>query len=523
MTFDEYAKVHHEIPYIFEIANCDKRLVYFGARHTNDSADPEFEQIEQKLTELKPQLVLVEGRRQLSDQKEKVLEYLKSKDRNKIIKDGGEPDFTIKLAAEARVDVESPEPKLSDEINDLIEHSFDKYDIFAFYIYRGMSGYNVPSDSDLFDKYLKSWINYFKTATNWGGFDYSTANIERAGKKIWGDKVKLSDSDQSRFDPVFARSNTISNKIAIQSSLFRDKFITQQIAEAMKNYDRIFIVYGASHAVMQEPALRAIINTMNRFASPDRISSSQNFDYEYFGDYDTQQMTSFAEVQESDLQKILAFLSVETPKTKYIYKIFPTLIEKQQADPNHSVSHACARVEKRAIYRVLGPEMEVLSFPHELVHLVAHDISSHYKWRIELDTFDGGKQETILEMSSTSFLQEGLAILIDELVFGNKLREAGEYRFIDEWVRYNQDKNDLKPHDLFEIHKSSEQSPLFATPICASFCKFLVEKYGLEKFMVVYKISSELNSEDKNIKIIEDEYQKSIKSLEKKWRFKVLA
>jgi hypothetical protein len=256
----------------------------------------------------------------------------------------------------------------------------------------------------------------------------------------------------------------------------------------------------------------------NAPTTTEKVSSSKNFDYEYFGDYSEQQTADFAEVQESDLQKILTYLNVETPKVKYKYKIFPTLIEKQRADPNHSVSHACARVDERAIYRVLGPEMEQLSFPHELVHLVAHDIAPQYKWEVELDTYNGKKYKKTIEFDSTSFLQEGLAILIDELVFGNKLREAGEYHYIDDWVRHNTDKTDLKPHDILDFYKSCAQPPLFATPICASFCKFLVEKYGMEKFMQVYRASSELNTEKENIRVLEKTYNEDIDFLEDEWK-----
>ena len=51
MTYGEYTKLHHEVPYIFEIDKEDKKLTYFGSRHTHDPSDPMFGQIEERFKE----------------------------------------------------------------------------------------------------------------------------------------------------------------------------------------------------------------------------------------------------------------------------------------------------------------------------------------------------------------------------------------------------------------------------------------------------------------------------------------
>lgn len=257
MSFVDYTKIRHDIPYIFEINAHDKKLVYFGSDHTKDPSNPMFDQIEEKFKQLTPQIVFIEGRRQLTQRKSETIEYIKTKNRADVIKEGGEPFFTLKLATEAGIEFESLEPELCDEVKLLLEKGFDKNDIFATYVYRGMSGYVQPAGGDTFEKYLDRWINYFKTATNWDEFDYSRNNLERTGKNIWGDNVKLSDLVQDRFDPVFSKNKTVSNKIIEQSSIFRDKFIVKKITEAIDKYTRILVVYGASHAVMQESAIRS--------------------------------------------------------------------------------------------------------------------------------------------------------------------------------------------------------------------------------------------------------------------------
>ncbi len=47
-------------------------------------------------------------------------------------------------------------------------------------------------------------------------------------------------------------------RVVEASSLFRDRNIVIEIAKTLETHNRIFVVYGASHAVMEEPALRKL-------------------------------------------------------------------------------------------------------------------------------------------------------------------------------------------------------------------------------------------------------------------------
>jgi hypothetical protein len=245
--------------------------------------------------------------------------------------------------------------------------------------------------------------------------------------------------------------------------------------------------------------------------------SSDNFDYEFYGHYRKDHVSDFVNTQEDDIAKISNFLGLKKVHARFKYKVYPTIGEKRKADPYHSGSYACARFGEKTIYRVLGDGMPNLSFPHEIVHLVMHQISPTYYWEVELDTFDGKKKKKVIAMDSTSYLQEGIALLIDELVFNNKLREAGEYRFLDEWVHYNKGKHDIHIKDQIDFYEFCACNPIHGTPMCGSFCMYLVKKYGLSKFLELYKGSSELLKKEKNILLIESAYGKSLDKLEKEW------
>ena len=51
---------------------------------------------------------------------------------------------------------------------------------------------------------------------------------------------------------------TTINEISRQSSYYRDAYIVKEIASTLKSYNRILIIYGWSHAIMQERALNQI-------------------------------------------------------------------------------------------------------------------------------------------------------------------------------------------------------------------------------------------------------------------------
>lgn len=52
---------------------------------------------------------------------------------------------------------------------------------------------------------------------------------------------------------------TVLNQVARATSQYRDAFMVSEIAKALETHKKIFVVFGASHAVMQEPALRELI------------------------------------------------------------------------------------------------------------------------------------------------------------------------------------------------------------------------------------------------------------------------
>jgi hypothetical protein len=113
---------------------------------------------------------------------------------------------------------------------------------------------NVPD----FKKFTEKARQKFEDMTQWEDFDYSYENAMAVFKEEIG-----MDIDENTDIPVKqyispGKENTI-KKISLLSWELRDAKIVETIINRLEEYNRIFIVYGASHAVVQEPALKALM------------------------------------------------------------------------------------------------------------------------------------------------------------------------------------------------------------------------------------------------------------------------
>lgn len=267
MTFEEYAG--HKTPYVFEVEKGSKKIVFYGSPHSYDPKDPVFSEIKEKFKELNPEVVFVEGMNTLATEKKQILEKLRGQDNETVIRERGEPSFTLKLADQAGAETESPEPNFTEEIQYLVEEGFQKDEIFAFYTYRQVDQYyRTPKEISLED-YLRPHMKEFQGSADWKYFDYSIEHLKEIGNTIWGKAGDISkiDEDESRWNPVTAEVPrerwTNINVIAQKSCYFRQNFILQRAEKVMKEKDRLLIVFGASHAYMLEPVFKVIFEKNN--------------------------------------------------------------------------------------------------------------------------------------------------------------------------------------------------------------------------------------------------------------------
>lgn len=269
MTWEEYATREHPTPYIFTLQQGDKKLVYIGADHSNDPSNPMFGQIEAEFDAAHPDVVFVEGVENLeeikadSERLSAILEMLKGATEKEMIEKYGESGFGLKLAADAGIDFYSPEPGLENEIALLLKQGFAREHIFAYYTYRQLYQYDRQNVSVSLESYLESGIlKDIQKVTQWKDFDYSVDALKKIGTAIWGENgdVYKNIFTHERASPlpndkVFVTEVT---KIAQRVSKFRDEYMINEMGEVLKKYDRPFVIFGASHAYMQRPALESL-------------------------------------------------------------------------------------------------------------------------------------------------------------------------------------------------------------------------------------------------------------------------
>lgn len=264
MTAEEYSKMEHQTPYVFEIKAGGKEIHYFGADHSGDPDNPIFAKIREEFEGANPEIVFVEGISAHRDI-DKFNEKIKQETDEQVIHEMGEPGFTIKLGLEKGIDWVSPEPSDSDLIKHLLEKGFSKEQVFAHSVFCILPQYKLQMNKTGFKNYIQKFIHWFEEATKWEDFDYSYENAIKIGEQIVGRKIDVENESSAIdiIDPIpwedKKENQTALNRISEVSSAFRDRNVVNKIAEALKTHDRVFVVYGSSHAVMQEPALRKLL------------------------------------------------------------------------------------------------------------------------------------------------------------------------------------------------------------------------------------------------------------------------
>jgi hypothetical protein len=263
MTAEQYAEIRHETPYIFELKAGDKELYYFGTPHVSDPQDPLFAEIEGGFQSIERRcgVLFIEDVSVRGD-KTRFNERVKAASRDEAIDQMGESGFTLKLAVEKGIDWYCPEPSDKDLYKNLLAKGFSKDEIFAWDVFHILPQYNRQMNWQGFKQYVERFIERFKETTNWENFDYSYEHAIKLGEQILGRPLDVeNEPDATDFiDPIpreeKKETQTILNRIGSAASLFRDRKIVSDILEAFKNHNRVFVVYDASHAAMQEPALK---------------------------------------------------------------------------------------------------------------------------------------------------------------------------------------------------------------------------------------------------------------------------
>lgn len=254
MTYDEYNTIEHEEPYTYILNKNNQYLYYFGSRHSFDPKDTQFETIEKfwidftEKTNGQKSIVFLEGRNRPA---------LETKE--KAILEGGEMHFVAYLAKQQGIKTFSPEPPDKLQFEKALEH-FSKEEIGYYFFARVCYQWNRMIDKPDFDIYINRFLVRDARGSGWVDFDFSIKHFSDIHKKIFNTDFNKDDKDffYSIINPTTEKS--IINKVSkFIGSELRDIHILEEIEKVWKDGFSLFIIYGSTHAVTQEPVLRDLI------------------------------------------------------------------------------------------------------------------------------------------------------------------------------------------------------------------------------------------------------------------------
>jgi hypothetical protein len=108
------------------------------------------------------------------------------------------------------------------------------------------------------DEYIIQFLKKLQDETGWNEFDFSMQHLKDIHTNIFN--TAFDETDQNFFQSIVTPTNTNSviNRISRDMDVVRDTAIVQGILDEWNKGKSVFVVYGASHAVIQEKALKTL-------------------------------------------------------------------------------------------------------------------------------------------------------------------------------------------------------------------------------------------------------------------------
>lgn len=247
MSMDEYTTSGlidtHARPYVFTITNRHTKgaVLVFGAGHTKDPGDKQFQQMKDAWGQFGPTIALVEGR----------LGFLFSwiQDPVKTLGEGG---LTARLARKKGIPLYSWEPE-RDRETDMLLQQFDPYHLAAFYCLRPYRGNYSGLSTAASNEVMAGLIGERTNRKGIKGYIHSVQQID----SIWKSDHPDAGDWRTYKHPQNGWPVGTFALIAQESNAIRDVFMCNTIIELVNRGERVFITMGSSHAPRIEKTLAA--------------------------------------------------------------------------------------------------------------------------------------------------------------------------------------------------------------------------------------------------------------------------
>lgn len=252
MSYEEYSATQHPTPYSFHIAYPKAHLFYFGATHSFNQENEQYPLLKNFWQEFltvtggKESIVLVEGN--VCPVKVTAADAIGT---------GAEGGFITFLASEQSIPIECPEPSRHDLINVLSKDFSQEEIIYTFAAQGIVQAHRASKQRKNFsiEKYVEDYLKIYQPHFK---IPLSIDLVEDIHESLFAQSFDL--TDETFFYSITnpARNGSIINKVCRKKSTLRDAHIVSYIHVLLKETKHVFVVFGFTHAIMQEKALRSL-------------------------------------------------------------------------------------------------------------------------------------------------------------------------------------------------------------------------------------------------------------------------
>ena len=254
-----------ELPYMKTYEGCEKTLIYVAASHGNDAESPTFKMVRSAFDNHAINFAIVEGFPSaygISDPQ--LLDYAKSV---KGTASDAEAYEAIRLAIEKGAVFQGGEPDEKVIVDAIQKAGKTPVDLLGFYIVRQIPQYirqnNLETIEDpRLDAEIDKLVQNLISETGIDRTELSAVDSAVKFKNWYWETNKMLFKESFRNQDAWP-STSISdprptNFISDQVGDIRDQHIVSVINRALQDNTTVLVVYGGSHHVIQEPALKSV-------------------------------------------------------------------------------------------------------------------------------------------------------------------------------------------------------------------------------------------------------------------------
>ncbi|ASZ14132.1 hypothetical protein KTO58_03340 [Chitinophaga pendula] len=243
-------------PYVIDLANHDKRLVFIGCDHNRDSTYPQFKVIEKYFNDIQPGITFNEGGQ--------IADSVHFASLNEAVFRDGETGVLKFLSDKAGIRM------MNGDVEDKTEYAimlkrYPQDQLLLYYLMERLlipylyGAYGDKPFEELYNKAINKWFiaNGFPVTEKQKSFD----GFKQLYQHYTGVPFELKINSQiEKFDYINGGDCKFC-AIGRGSKMTRDSLLLQKIDQALDKYDRVMVTFGHGHAISLKPALKEIMDS----------------------------------------------------------------------------------------------------------------------------------------------------------------------------------------------------------------------------------------------------------------------